>query len=74
MRSFTNPRTHFEVVKSTTPPTVDGFAINEPTGEVRCLECGESNGNIDEIPHKETCSQRFVHSKWYAGSMDEDGD
>lgn len=72
MRSFTDPGTVFEVIVSKTNIAVDGFALGEPTGEVECLECGESHLNIDEIPHESDCSQRFVHSKWYADTMDAD--
>ena len=69
MRSFANPTTFFEVVVSDTPPTVDGFSIGEPTGEIRCLECSAQHLNIDEIPHAADCSQRFTHSRWYFQAM-----
>jgi len=69
MRSFADPETAFHLVRSDTPITEDGFKIGELTGEVVCLECDESHTNIDEIPHEEDCSQRFVHSRFYADAM-----
>ncbi|WP_224337900.1 hypothetical protein [Haloprofundus halobius] len=70
MRSFADRSTHFHVVVSDTPITVDGFALGEPTGQIECCECRRTHKNIDEIPHKKDCSQRFVHSQWYAESME----
>jgi hypothetical protein len=52
-------------VTSDTPPSVDGFAIGEPTGEIECCECGAAHCNVDEIPHDADCSQRFVRSHWW---------
>jgi hypothetical protein len=66
MKSFADPDTHFEIVESGTPVSVDGFALGEPTGEVRCAECGAVHDNVDEIPHDPTCSQRWVRSRWWA--------
>lgn len=65
-QSFSNPRTHYHIVRSDTPVDVDGFKIGEPTGEIECCECGESHLNIDEIPHDDNCSQRFVKSDFWA--------
>jgi hypothetical protein len=65
MKSFSDPRTHFRVVRSDTPVSVDGFKLGEPTGQIECEECGASHLNIDEIPHKADCSQRFVKSAWW---------
>lgn len=64
-KSFSDEDTRFELIKSDTPVTVDGFALGEPTGEVQCDECGESAMNVDEIPHRKHCSQRFVRSRWW---------
>lgn len=72
MRSFAEPDTEFRLERSGTPPTVDGLAIDEPTGEVTCVYCEATHENVDEIPHDPGCPQRFVHSEWYADSMDED--
>lgn len=69
MRSFTDPDTLFRIIRSDTPVWVDGFKIGEPTGEIECRECGAAHENIDDIPHEEDCSQRFVHSEWYADTM-----
>lgn len=66
---FADPRTRFRLLVSETPVTVDGFAMGEPTGEVECLECGATHANIDDIPHDDTCPQRFVHSEWYADQV-----
>lgn len=66
-RSFTSPTTEFELLRSDTPVTVDGFALGEYTGIVRCRECLSEAKNVDEIPHDAGCSQRFVRSRWWAG-------
>lgn len=72
MKSFADPQTEFELVKSDTPVTVDGYAMGEPTGEVSCRYCGATHENIDDIPHDQDCPQRFVHSNWYAETMTND--
>jgi len=68
-RSPFNPETEFKIVRSDTPVTVDGFALHELTGEVRCLECDQIAENIDEIPHQQGCSQRFVRTSWWREQM-----
>lgn len=65
MKSFSDPDTHFEIVKSQTPVTVDGFALHEPTGEIRCEECGRSHHVVEEIPHEKDCPQRGVVSRFW---------
>ncbi len=72
MRSFSDRSTHFEIVRSQTPVSVDGFALHEPTGEVRCCSCNEQALNVDEIPHKKDCPQRFVKSHWWAKHLAND--
>lgn len=74
MKDFTDPDTHFEIITSDTPYTVDGFNKGEPTGEVRCEDCGQVAMNIDEIPHDPDCPQRWVRSRWWvAHFFDDDG-
>jgi hypothetical protein len=73
MRSFTEPETEFLLVTSDSPRSVDGYKLGEPTGEVMCLECFAVAENVDEIPHEQGCSQRFVHSEWYAEMLATDG-
>lgn len=68
-RSFSDPRTVFELIRSEIPITENGFKIGELTGEVVCLECEQSQTNIDEIPHKEDCGQRYVHSRYYVEAL-----
>lgn len=65
MRSFADPDTHFHVVVSHTPVTEDGFKMGEPTGEVRCCECGAVDEIVEDIPHDPDCSQRFVVSEYW---------
>jgi len=65
-RSFSDPDTEFELVRSDTPVSVDGYKIGEPTGEVECEECGARAKNVDEVPHEPHCSQRFTLSEWWA--------
>lgn len=64
-QDFTDPSTHFRLLRSTTPRTVDGFKPGELTGEVECEECGSSAGNIDAISHAKNCGQANVHSSWW---------
>jgi len=64
-RSFTDPATEFRLLRSETPVDVDGYKFGELTGEVECLECGRSSGNIDTIAHEKNCSQRDVLSRWW---------
>ncbi|WP_135535355.1 hypothetical protein [Halostella pelagica] len=62
-RSFTDADTHFEIIRSDSPVTVDGFALNEPTGEVKCDECRSVAMCVDKIGHDEDCPQRDVKSR-----------
>jgi hypothetical protein len=64
-RSFADEDTHFEIVRSATPVDVDGYKLGEPTGEIRCSECGAAAGNVDEIPHAAECPQQRVRSRWW---------
>lgn len=73
LRSFSDPETEFEIIKSGTPPSVDGLAITEP----KWLECAECNARvridgpegqqttIDNLPHDKNCSQRDVVSRYF---------
>lgn len=65
-RSFADPDTHFTLITSDTPVDVDGHKLGEPTGEVKCDECGRVSGNVDTIPHAPTCAQSNVVSQWWA--------
>jgi hypothetical protein len=65
-RSFADPETHFALVRSETPVDVDGYKLGEPAGEVQCAECDAIADNVDEIPHRPTCPQRWVRSRWWA--------
>ncbi|WP_135302623.1 hypothetical protein [Haloarcula amylovorans] len=64
-RSFADPETLFELVRSQTPVDVDGFKIGEPTGQIRCNECGRSAAAPAYIPHLPDCPQRDVTSNYY---------
>ncbi|GGO03745.1 hypothetical protein [Haloarcula pellucida] len=64
-RSFADPDTLFELVRSDTPVDVDGFKMGEPTGEVRCRECKKVAAAPEYIPHLPGCSQNDVTSNWY---------
>lgn len=65
--SFADPETEFEIVTSDSPVSVDGYALGEPTGEVKCDACEAIlEGCIDEIEHDADCPQRNVHSRrWF---------
>ncbi|QLH81004.1 hypothetical protein [Halosimplex pelagicum] len=64
-RSFSDPDTLFELVRSDTPVWDDGFKMGEPTGEVVCEGCGASAAAPEYINHDKDCSQRDVTSEWY---------
>lgn len=73
MRSFADPETHFRIVPSGSPPTVDGLAISEPKW-LECDECGarvridpadETQTTVDNLPHDRSCPQRDVISRYY---------
>lgn len=73
MRSFASPETHFRIVPSGSPPSVDGLAITEPKF-LRCTECGRQvridgpdghQTTIDNLPHNRGCSQRDVVSRYF---------
>jgi hypothetical protein len=73
LRSFADEDTSFRIVKSGTPPSVDGLAITEP----KFLECAECDARvridgpeghtttIDNLPHDRDCPQRDVVSRYY---------
>lgn len=68
-RSFSDPETHFELIKSETPVSEDGYRLGEPTGDVKCECCGASAGAPEYINHDrvdgEECPQADVTSEWY---------
>lgn len=64
-RSFSDPDTHFRLVRSDTPVSVDGFKIGEPTGEVECEDCGQSAAAPEHIAHLPGCDQVDVKSEWW---------
>ena len=73
LRSFASPETHFRIIQSGSPPSVDGLAITEPK-YIDCIECGarvridgpESHTTtIDNLPHERDCGQRDVVSRYY---------
>jgi hypothetical protein len=69
MKSFADPKTHFEIVREEQSVGSGGLTAKRPTGEVRCSECGRVAENVDDFPHAQDCSQRFVHSRWYAEQL-----
>ena len=73
MRSFADPDTEFELVTAESSEGWDGLRAGEPTGEVRCTECGRTAAVVEEIPHTVGCSQRYVASEWWAEHFRKDG-
>ena len=65
-----DPDTEYDVIRSETPVDDDGFKIGEPTGEVKCHECGAVAENIDELPHDPDCPQRFAKSDFWRDRFD----
>jgi len=66
IRSFADPDTEFELVRSDTPVDADGYKLGEPTGEVKCLVCKQSAAAPEYINHLPGCQQSDVTSRWYA--------
>ena len=73
MRSFADPGTHFEIVPSGSPPSVDGLAITEPKW-LQCATCDAKvridgpdghQTTIDNLPHDRDCPQRDVVSEYF---------
>jgi len=64
-RSFAEPETEFRLIRSDCPVDVDGYKIDEPTGEVECEECGHRAAAPEYITHDKDCPQRDVTSEWY---------
>lgn len=67
-RSALDPETHFEIVRSETPITEDGYKIGEPK-LLECEECGASvlltedpSPGIDELGHEPDCPQRYART------------
>ena len=59
------PDTEYRIVRSDTPVWDDGFKVGEPTGEIECCACGRSALNIDEIPHRQDCPQRWARTDFW---------
>lgn len=68
-RSVCDPETHFEILRSDSPVSVDGVPLGAPTGDCRCLECGAEAANVDEIPHAADCDQRWTRSRWWRSQI-----
>jgi hypothetical protein len=73
LRSFADEETHFRIIPSGSPPSVDGLAITEPKW-LECTECGARvridgpeghTTTIDNLPHERDCDQRDVVSRDY---------
>ncbi|GAA0539495.1 hypothetical protein ABNG02_15815 [Halorubrum ejinorense] len=73
LRSFADRETHFRIVPSGSPPSVDGLAITEPKF-IECTECEARvridgpdghQTTIDNLPHDRDCPQRDVVSQYY---------
>ena len=62
---FSDPETHYRIVRSTTPVSADGFKIGEPV-ELECDCCGARAAHIDGV--------NAVHRPWcrYEGAVEVD--
>lgn len=58
---FSDPDTHFRIIRSRTPVTADGNKIGEPI-EVECSHCGARAAHIDGLQqvHRLWCPQRDI--------------
>jgi len=73
LRSFADSETHFTIVASGSPPSVDGLAITEPK-YLQCSTCDaqvridgpeQHTTTIDNLPHERDCPQRDVFSRYF---------
>jgi hypothetical protein len=67
--------TEYRIEKSGTPPTVDGYAAEEPKYLI-CECCGARvqltdgpSAGIDDLPHAPACPQRFARSEWWRDQL-----
>jgi len=47
--------TEYRLVRSGTPVDVDGYKLNEPTGEIVCESCSRGAWHIEWIDHAPDC-------------------
>lgn len=67
--------TVYEIRRSDSPITVDGYKIGEPK-RLRCAECGASvlltpdpSAGVDDLQHDPDCSQRWARSEWWRSHL-----
>jgi hypothetical protein len=71
MKDVFDPSTEFEIERSQTPVSEDGYKIGEPK-YLECTHCTarvllteEPSPGIDELPHDPYCDQRFAKTTWW---------
>lgn len=71
MKNVYDPSTEFEISRSETPVSKDGYKIGEPK-YLECAHCTarvllteEPSPGIDELPHDKTCPQRWARTPWW---------
>lgn len=71
MQDAFDPSTEFEIVRSETPVSEDGYKLGEPK-YLRCPRCQadvllteEPTPGLDELPHAPGCRQRFAKTPWW---------
>ncbi|QRY26390.1 hypothetical protein [Halobacterium sp. BOL4-2] len=71
MKSVYDPSTEFEIARSETPISEDGYKIGEPK-YLECAYCSarvllteEPSPGIDELQHDPFCGQRFARTTWW---------
>jgi hypothetical protein len=71
--------THYAIVDSESPITVDGYNKGEPKW-LQCEECDarvqlteDPSAGVDDLPHGPDCSQRFARSRYWRRRFAMDG-
>lgn len=71
MKDVYDPETEFEITRSETPVSEDGYKLGEP----KYLECAHCSARvllteapsrgIDELGHDPDCRQRWARTRWW---------
>lgn len=80
MKHALDPDVEYEIQRSETPVSVDGYKLGEPKW-FACAECGarvllteEPSPGLDELQHEPDCSQRFARTEWWREHFLEGGE
>ncbi|MCD2204390.1 hypothetical protein [Halobacterium sp. KA-6] len=80
MKDVFDPSTEFEIQRSETPISEDGYKLGEPK-YLECAHCSarvllteEPSPGVDELPHDPDCPQRWARTPWWRDHFLSTGD